>query len=96
MIRELLTENEKNYIKEKIINPMIPDMEKSTLFNNVDRATIMLETSLRRIMTDHNFSARVVFMPSSANSKDLLCVLDVKHKECNEVLSYRVPIKIGR
>ena len=92
-MKDTLTETERNYIKYEVIEKMIPDMNKATLFGTVERAQIMLETSLKQIMKDKNYEARIGFKDGI---EKLILMLEVKHRECNEVISYSTPIAFRR
>ena len=95
-MRELLTEEEKRYATSKFIDPMVSDMNKVPLFQTIERAKIMLETSLRRLLDDKNYEGRISFRDNTRNNKkQIIVLLEIKKKDCLEVLSYALPINLN-
>jgi hypothetical protein len=91
-MREFLTEIERNYIKEKITEPMRPDVSKSVVFGSIPRAQLMLESSLKRLSFDKQYEARVFF--EKMNERQYLIRVQGKRKDCNEIVSLDYPVTL--
>lgn len=91
-MKDYLTEDEKRYIKEKIMEPMRPDLERSVLFDTIPRAQLMLESSLRRLKFERDYEARIIFDRQNDNS--YVIRLQARRKECEEFLSLDYPLTI--
>lgn len=91
-MRDYLSEDEKRYIKEKIMEPMKPDMEKSIFFDTIPRAKLMLESSLKRIKFERGYEARIIF--DRQNNNQYVIRLQARHKDCEEYLSLDYPLTL--
>lgn len=49
MIREKMDQSEREYIERTIIKPIEKDLDKITLFENMHRAKLMLESAIGRL-----------------------------------------------
>lgn len=52
VMRDKVTDDERRYIKENILDPISKDMDKLHLFGDMNRGKIMLETSIQRLNFD--------------------------------------------
>lgn len=92
-MREKLTEEEKSYIKTKILEPITPDVVKVPLFQTIDRAKIMLKTAIERLTFDKDkYTTRILF--DQRGTKELVVSIQAKHKDCEEVIAYEQTLKM--
>lgn len=93
-MNKLLTEEQKALIRIKFIDPMIADMHRVPLFQDTDRAKMMLITAMRRLMaSDENHKFKIVIEPT--NEKQCMVVTQVARKDCeDDFVEYRLPINL--
>lgn len=84
-MRNYLTEEEKNYIKEKILEPMRGDISRATMFDSIERSKIMLESSLKRLNFKKEYEARVIF--DKVNDRKYVLRIQAHPKDCEEFIS---------
>ncbi len=91
-MKDFLNEDEKRYIKEKIMEPMRPDLERSLVFGSVERAKMMLESSLKRLNFGKDYEARVIF--DRQNDSTFILRLQARKRDCEEFISLDFPIAL--
>ncbi len=91
-MRSYLTDEEKSYIKVKIMEPMRSDLERTILFDTIPRAKLMLESSLKRLKFEKEYEARVIFDKKNANS--YVIRLQAHKKDCEEYISLDYPLTL--
>jgi len=94
MKKDYLSEDEKRYIKEKIMEPMKVDLERSILFDTIPRAKLMLESSLQRIKFEKAYEARIIF--DRQNDNQYVIRLQARKKDCEEFLSLDYPLTLRK
>ena len=91
-MKDYLSEEEKIYIKNKILEPMRPSIEKAAVFGTIPRAQIMLETSLRGLRFDKGYEARVIF--DKRDDNNYVIKVQARKLECEEYVSLDYPLKL--
>lgn len=94
-MNKVLTEDQKRYIKEKFIDPLIPDLESVPRFQGLERAKLMLETSMKRLLAavnDKEHKANI-FITKLTEDK-CVAVAQVTRKDCDDFVEYRQPFNL--
>ena len=91
-MRDTLTEEERKYVKENIFDGLQEDINKVLLFGNTQRASIMLEGSIRQLKFDKKkYETRIVF--DKIGETEYVLRIQARAKDCEEVCSFNCPIK---
>lgn len=91
-MKDMLSESEQRYIREKILEPMKTDLERSILFDSIPRAKLMLESSLQRLKFEKEYEARIVF--DRQTDYQYVIRLQARKKDCEEYLSLNYPLTL--
>ena len=86
-MRNELTEQEKNYIKSLIFDPLEKDMDKIILFGTIERGLRALNSSVSQLKFDKKeYEAKFVVEDTGIANKFKLRLL-ARKKNCSEIIS---------
>jgi len=91
-MREAVTEDERRYIKENILDPLSKDVDKLPLFGDMARGKLMLETSVQRLKFDRkNYEIKLDYF-REINNNGWEITIAVRPKDCSDSVGMNVKI----
>ena len=86
-MRDLLTEQEKMYIKSSIFDPIEKDIPKISFFGTIDRGLRAMNDSVRQLKFDKKvYEAKFILEDMGERNRFKLRLL-ARRKDCDEIIS---------
>ena len=91
-MRDKVTEDERKYIKDNILEPLSKDVDKLKLFQTMERGKLMLETSIQRLNFDRSLYEVRLDVFRETNDTGWQVSIQARPKDCDDPVGMNVRI----